>query len=588
MRGIIALSLLFFPVVALAAYDTSHLPYSDAPRDRVTAVAVSFLTQEGVLQGYPDGTFKPDQPVNRAEFMKVAMRVFAGDAYTGSPCLRAPFPDVHPNAWYAPAVCLALDVGVVGGYADGLFHPERTVNYVEALKILVLGSSLTPEKQEGGWYAPYLAFADQEGIGLPVVLEATLTRAQVAELVASFLAYSRGELSALRAAQEGKAASSASSFSCRPTICPDGTSQPSCTADGHPIMYFADPCLTHQVRSSSSSFSSSVSSPSSVASAKEDGSSQSSGSSFVTDPGPDFSQLPGFLRLGMTSSILGAAKIFNDTEPFTVDEIAVNFTGNIASIDQVRLYATADRRYLGGAARDTSNPNTFVLSIANGILSVPKRQQVSVYARIITSPFDRGGVSGEDVRISSFTIKGRGDWSTRRYTQSTTEAYGTYQTARSTFTAVANAGPAEDILVGGTSRTLGKWRWTGVLGDGRADLKITDLTFQAGTSGGVTLSNVQLKVEGSSDRSSCSVSGSSVTCSSISESIGTVGNGERTLILTGDIAIPASSQSAGLQMALAPAGTATSAGAVQWTDGTTSFSWVPFEEAQLRSTYYRQ
>ncbi|MDD5103388.1 MAG: S-layer homology domain-containing protein [Candidatus Peribacteraceae bacterium] len=589
MRTLLALIIALLPFTALA-YDTAHLPYSDAPGDRVTAVAVSFLTEEGVLTGYSDGTFRPEQPVNRAEFLTIAQR--AGTKEVIPVVDTMCFPDIDPAAWYAPFVCAAKRDGMVSGDAlDGIaenawrFHPDRTVNYAEASKILlrVFGIAELPVKANV-WYAPFLATAEAEGIGLPgMAPDHALTRGEVAQIVASFLAYSCGELPQLRSAQEGRSSSSAASFSCEPYNCLDGTVIPSCTSDGHPINFFADPCLTHQGSSSSSS----TSSLSSVASAKEDASSPSSASSVTYDPGTDFSQLPSFLRLGTTSSILGAAKIFNNSEPFTVTDITVTFTGTVPSVDQVRLYASADRRYLGGASRDSGDPSSFTLHSSSGLISMARRVETSVYARAITRGFDQGGESGEDIQIDHFFISGRGDWSTRTYNQSTTETYQTSETARSTFVTIANAGLSEDALVGGTSRIIGQWRFEGTKGDGRADLKITDAAFALGVSGGVILANVTLGADGSTDRTSCTVAGSSITCAAIPESIGTVSGGTRILTLRGDITVPSTSQSAGLQVSLTPTGSVNSAGAITWTDGSTSFSWLAFDESQLRGTFYR-
>ncbi|MDO8468902.1 MAG: S-layer homology domain-containing protein [Candidatus Peribacter sp.] len=581
MRRIFALLLLALPLAAFAAYDTAHLPYTDAPQDRVTAVATSFLTQEGILQGYSDGTFRPDQPVNRAEFLKVAMRASTAEAIP--PADTGCFPDIDPAAWYAPFVCAAKRDGVVSGDAlDGIaesawrFHPGRTVNYAEAAKMLVLVFDVPQiHMQAATWYEPFLAAASAEGIALPGVDPAhALTRGEVAQLVASFLAYSRGELPELRSSQEGR------SFSCEPYVCPDGTVIQSCTSDGHPINFFADPCLTHQASSSSVSSASSASSSSSS-------SSSSSTSSFVTDPGPDFSQKASFLRLGTVSPVLGAAKIFNNSEPFTVEDITVTFTGAVPSVDQVRLYATADGRYLGGASRDSTDPSSFTLHSSSGLVSMARRVETSVYARAITRGFDQGGASGEDIQIDHFFIEGRGDWSTRRYNQTSTDTFLAFETARSTFAVITNVGPAEDALVSGIGRTIGQWRLEGVRGDGRADLKVTDVTFSLGVSGGVILANVTLGADGSTDRANCSVAGSSITCAAIPEGVGTVSGGTRILTLRGDITVPSTSQSAGLQVAISPAGSVNSAGALTWTDGSTSFTWVPFDESQLRGTYYR-
>lgn len=578
MRRLLALLGITFPLLVLA-YGTTNLPYSDAPRDRATAVAVSFLTDEGILEGYADGTFRPRQPVNRAEFLKVLMMGLQNALPQPS---AACFPDVPANQWFAPAVCRAKALGLVeGNNLPGIpreqwrFLPARTVNYAEAVKMLVLGFAVPQTAmQSNEWYTPYITAAAREGLTLSGVAPGSLlNRGEVAQLVASFLAWSRGDLDAFRAAQRGESSSSSSqsSFSCRPYLCPDGAQFPSCTADGHVIYYIADPCLTHRGSSSSSSLSSS----------------SSSSTSFAYDPGPDFSQTPAFIELGTTSPILGAVRIFNNDEPFTVDQITVSFVGPVESIDQVRLYATDDRRYLGGASRESSNSSSFTLRRAGGLLSVPRRDDVSVYARAVTRGYEQGGSSGEEVRIDDFTIEGRGDWSTDTYNQSSNETFQTFETARSIFTSITNAGPAEDVLLSGPGRTIGQWMFSGTRGDGSADLRVTDLAFSFGVSGNVALSNVTLGGDGSSDRMGCTMVGTTINCPSIPESIGSVQTGARQLTLRADITVPSSSQSAGLQVSLTPPGSASTPGAVTWTDGETSFTWIPFDESTLRGTFYR-
>jgi len=548
MRKLFFSLLLVLPAIAFArSYDTSHLPYSDAPSDRRTAVAVSALTEEGILQGYPDGTFRPQTLVNRAEFLKIAMKL----APEALPAVDTGcFPDIDPAAWYAPFVCAAKRDGIVSGDAlAGIdsskwhFHPERTVNYVEAVKMLtgILGIPLVPS-DSSEWYQTYLLTAETEHIDLPDArADQMLRRGEVAELAASFLAYSRGDLPALRAAQSGQ--------------------------------------------NPSSSSESSVSSASSESSVTSVSSSLSSSSSVAYDPLTDFSTTPSFIRLGTTSNIIGAIKIFNTLEPFLVEDITVTFTGSVPSIDQVRIYASADGRYLGGASRDSSDPSSFKLHLSSGILAVPKSTEVSAYARAILSSFTAGGSSSETVRVSSFTVEGIGGWSSRRYSQSSNETFSTSETARSTFTVITNAGAATGDLIAGTQRTLGSFRFEGVMGDGSADLRILGLEIEAGLSGGVTLSNLKLGVNGSSDRFDCTMVGSTITCASLSSTFGTVGNGSRTVTLYGDIALASGSSHGGVQLSLTP-GAISSPGSITWTDGTSTFQWVPFDETVLRGTYF--
>ena len=113
--------------------------------------AVSYLTQEGIIGGYEDGTVKPYNSINRAEFLKIV--TLAGDLETGgSSC----FTDVT-DQWFAPYICGAAEAGIVGGYSDGSFKPENTISLVEALKIASKGLGVeTDEPQGHEWYSEYL------------------------------------------------------------------------------------------------------------------------------------------------------------------------------------------------------------------------------------------------------------------------------------------------------------------------------------------------------------------------------------------------------------------------------------------------
>lgn len=115
-------------------------PFSDLPDDHYSAEAVIALYYDGIVEGYPDGTFKPDSKVNRAEFSKMLVEASDLDytAYDAS-VLANCFPDVKdlPDHWFAPAVCAAFNAGWVKGYDNG-FRPWQNINRAEALKIVLL------------------------------------------------------------------------------------------------------------------------------------------------------------------------------------------------------------------------------------------------------------------------------------------------------------------------------------------------------------------------------------------------------------------------------------------------------------------
>ncbi|PIR53183.1 hypothetical protein COU76_02400 [Candidatus Peregrinibacteria bacterium CG10_big_fil_rev_8_21_14_0_10_49_10] len=144
--------------------------------------AVEFLVKRGVLQGYPDGTFKPDQVINRAEFLKIVFQGRSGVEPVGRRC----FSDVNPDAWFAPYVCAAKRRGIVDGYPDGTFRPGQTVNTAEALKMALNAYqwSVTEGKGEK-WHQPYVEYLDTNDIlGEHAYTPwADLTRVHAADLI---------------------------------------------------------------------------------------------------------------------------------------------------------------------------------------------------------------------------------------------------------------------------------------------------------------------------------------------------------------------------------------------------------------------
>lgn len=152
-------------------YRTAAVVFPDVPALHQNFISVGFLNEEGVIKGYPDGTFKPDAAVNRAELTKMVVAKFENpDPTVYKDC----FPDVK-NEWFAPYICLAKSKGWVSGYPDGTFKPGNSVNRVEAIKIVLnvmIADMMWPSPTEAekqlplpadsdasAWYAGHLKFA---------------------------------------------------------------------------------------------------------------------------------------------------------------------------------------------------------------------------------------------------------------------------------------------------------------------------------------------------------------------------------------------------------------------------------------------
>lgn len=101
--------------------------------------AICYLKDEGILNGYSDGTVKLNNPINRAEFVTIIMRFKLGENNVNGACNDAsdkPFSDVEKYQWYCKAVKEAKEGGYINGYSDGTFKPVSSINNKEAAKVI--------------------------------------------------------------------------------------------------------------------------------------------------------------------------------------------------------------------------------------------------------------------------------------------------------------------------------------------------------------------------------------------------------------------------------------------------------------------
>ena len=180
----ICMVLSLLPVSAgAAAKDT--VTFSDVG-DRNTAVAVESLRLLGVLDGYGDGTFRPGTILTRAQFCKMAVYAMNGSEELGRYRTVTVFPDVKPSHWAAAYINMAAKgKGIISGYVDGQFHPDRTVTVGHAVTILLRMLGYKDENIGGVWPDSYMAEAAVIGLtdGVGTDANAGLTRGQAARLI---------------------------------------------------------------------------------------------------------------------------------------------------------------------------------------------------------------------------------------------------------------------------------------------------------------------------------------------------------------------------------------------------------------------
>lgn len=148
-------------------------------------MAIQYLVDNGIVSGYPDGSYQPERRINRAELVKIIVEAITED--TPSAIRRSCFPDVDVKEWFAPYVCYAKDHNIISGYPDNTYRPQNEINLVELAKILVNALEVSTNDQLNAkeWYGVYID-ALQNSKALPdsfSQLTQTVNRAQMAEMI---------------------------------------------------------------------------------------------------------------------------------------------------------------------------------------------------------------------------------------------------------------------------------------------------------------------------------------------------------------------------------------------------------------------
>lgn len=112
---------------------TQDNSFTDVDKDDWFNTPVSTLSAMGIISGYEDGSFQPNAPITRAEFAAIAVRFFEEDSAIYE---EGTFNDIVGGEWFADAVQAAKDHGIIGGYPDGSFQPNKNISRAEACSII--------------------------------------------------------------------------------------------------------------------------------------------------------------------------------------------------------------------------------------------------------------------------------------------------------------------------------------------------------------------------------------------------------------------------------------------------------------------
>jgi hypothetical protein len=154
--------------------------FSDVASSHPNYEAIMYLYENGIIDGYSDGTYRPDSTINRAEFTKIIIESIAKTSNDNSNC----FPDVKQE-WFAQYICYAKDKQIISGYPDGTFKPANNISFVEAAKIISVAFNINTINHDGEWYKPFV-IALEERMAIPLTIYAfdkPLTRGEMAEMI---------------------------------------------------------------------------------------------------------------------------------------------------------------------------------------------------------------------------------------------------------------------------------------------------------------------------------------------------------------------------------------------------------------------
>ena len=165
--------------------------FDDVATDDQYGPSILHLQQQGIVQGFPDNTYRPQDPITRAEYTKILLLAKYEEDLVMQ-CDQGSFPDVEDYAWYAPFVCFARQEAIVSGYGDGTFRPNADISYAEAAKIMV-NVMIAPTEDATGdmWWTNYTTRLEEHGAKPPTVDTAAatepLTRGEMAFMASTIM-----------------------------------------------------------------------------------------------------------------------------------------------------------------------------------------------------------------------------------------------------------------------------------------------------------------------------------------------------------------------------------------------------------------
>jgi N-acetylmuramoyl-L-alanine amidase len=171
-------------------------PFPDTNLEYLEGIAAAELYRREIIGGFPDGQFKGGRLVNRAEAAKFL--ILSRGISISQNENNGRFKDVIDGQWYTPFVMTAAEKGIISGYPDGTFKPADPVNTVEFLKMLALTFAIESNSthyfsdvETNAWYSEYVSIAERFSLfpnrKTQLLPNAQLTRNEVSIAIYQYL-----------------------------------------------------------------------------------------------------------------------------------------------------------------------------------------------------------------------------------------------------------------------------------------------------------------------------------------------------------------------------------------------------------------
>ena len=177
----LAMLIVFVMVVSTVSFAS----FTDVSETSSFATAINVGVDLGLFKGYEDGTFQPEGEITRAEFAAIVVRMKGQESQATGAAAATQFNDVPADHWAAGYVNIATQAGIINGYGDGNFGPDDLVAYQDAITMVVRALGYEPAIGSAGYPTGYLTKAGELGLtsGVSGTNGVAANRGTVAQIV---------------------------------------------------------------------------------------------------------------------------------------------------------------------------------------------------------------------------------------------------------------------------------------------------------------------------------------------------------------------------------------------------------------------